>query len=640
MSAPRTAWPLLLALGCSVKPAADRPVEDPTDTGTGTVALEWCEGTTTHRWDPAATEDPDLFPDGLLEDPDDSSPTGRRIVMTEERAPWLAAAPDLLKEGFAALDGTSGFGTNGGILLRFDGAVGEVPSGDTASLESTGWMLASFGDEGPERVPFEAEVLEDGLTVVLWPLVPLPLGTEVALVVTTAAPAADGGCIAPAETTKALLTGELPAGAPADAAARHQAAVAALGLQPDQVSALSVFTTHDETGTFRELAATMRDEPVAWIGEPSCTERTHNTMCDATITVLDTRNERGLIDPTVTPTEAEIPVRIFTPNEGEGPWPVVIYGHGLSSRRSEATRVADARTGEGYAVVAMEAVLHGDHPTSEGGGSDAALAFLGLDLTGLKMDPLVLRGNFDQTNLDRVRLMELIRQDGDFDGDGVAELDGSRMGYLGISLGAILAPQLLAVTPELEGAVLSVGGGRLLSIVTDTESLSAFEDILGALVGSPERFDRLVPVAQHVVDPADSALWGAHLLQDRFDDGLPPSILMQVAMEDEVVPKTSGHALARAIGLPHMAPVAERVDTLTVTENNPVAGNLEGDRTAAFFQFDRVSTGRGRVEAATHVGTPTSPEGELQMLEFLQSWLEEGTPVAVDPYAELGTAPL
>jgi hypothetical protein len=244
MPAPRAVWPLLLALGCSVKPAADRAVEDPTDTGSGTAPLEWCEGTTAHRWDPAATEDPDMFPDGLLEDPDDSSPTGRRLVVTPERAPWLEAAPDLLKEGFAALDGTSGFGTNGGILLRFDAPVGEVPSGDTASLESTGWMLASLGDDGAQRVPFEAEVLEDGLTVVVWPLVPLPLATEVAFVVTTAATAADGDCIAPAETTISLLTGELPEGAPADAPERHRAAVAALGLQPEHMGA--VFPADEE----------------------------------------------------------------------------------------------------------------------------------------------------------------------------------------------------------------------------------------------------------------------------------------------------------------------------------------------------------------------------------------------------------
>ena len=633
-----------LIAGCSVEPAADKTVEDPgpvpEDTGaSGGEALSFCAGATAHRWDRTATEDADLFPDGLYEVDDPSSPTGRRLAFTAETVPWLASAPALLKEGFEALDGMSGFGTLGGILLRFHAPVTAVPTGAAATLDDPGWMLVELGEDGPVRVPFEAEVQEDGLTVVAWPLVPLKLGTPHAFVVTTEALAADGDCIAPAAATQALLSGEVPAGAPADAADRTLAAVDQLGLAPDDISVISVFTTHDETGDFRALAEVARDEPVSWLGTPDCTENeaTGLRQCDVTITVLDRRNAAGMVDASVTPVEGEIPVRIWTPLEGEGPWPVVFYGHGLGSRRSEARYVAEAQTGSGYAVVAMEAVLHGDHPTSAGGAtSDTVLSFLGLDITSVKLNAQALRGNFEQTVLDRVRLLSLIRQDGDFDGDGVADLDGENVGYLGVSLGAILAPQLLAVTPELQGAVLSVGGGRLLSIVTDTSSLSEFEDILGALVGSKERFDRLVPLAQHVVDPTDSALWGAHVIDDRFDDALPPSVMLHVAMYDEVVPKTSGHALARAMRLPHLGPVAEPVDTLEVVDASPLAGNLGDDRTAAFFQFDRV-TDRGRVVPATHVETPTSPEGTLQMMTFLETWLDGGAPEAIDPYAELGT---
>ncbi len=614
--------------------------EDTANTDTLGRPPAWCEGTTAHRWDPHATEDADLFPDGLLEVADPASPTGRSLVMTEDTVPWLAASPALLKEGFEGLNGMSGFGTLGGILLRFTAPVSDVPGSADESTGGAGWQLVELTDAGPRRVPFEADVQEGGLTVILWPLVPLKIGATHAFVMTTDASADDGGCIAPVETTRALLFGDPPAGVPEDAPDRYRAAVDQLGLTPDDISVITVFTAHDETHTFRDLAAVAAEEEVHWVGPPTCTNVGDLTECDATITVLDRRNAKGLIDPTVDPVEAEIPVRIWTPKDREGPWPVVIYGHGLGSRRSEARYVAQAMQGDGYAVVAMEAVLHGDHPSATGGGTtDAAMRFLGVDLTAVKLQPAVLRGNFDQTNLDRVRLIHLIQTDGDFDGDGTDDLDGSQMGYLGISLGAILAPQLLAVTPSLEGAVLSVGGGRLLSIVTDTESLTDFEDILGALVGSTERFDRLVPIAQHVVDPSDSALWGAHVLRDRFDDAEPPSLLFQIGIADEVVPKSAGHALARALGLPHMQPVVETVETLTVVDEDPLAGNMAGGRTAAFFQFDRVTDG-SRTVPARHVQTPTSPEGQLQMMTFLETWMDGEPPEAIDPYTVLDTPEL
>jgi hypothetical protein len=115
-------------------------------------------------------------------------------------------------------------------------------------------------------------------------------------------------------------------------------------------------------------------------------------------------------------------------------------------------------------------------------------------------------------------------------------------------------------------------------------------------------------------------------------------VLLQVGVYDEVVPKTSGYALARAMRLPHMQPVAEEVDFLQ-SVGGPLAGNGVDGATHAFFQFDRV-TNRGRVGEARHVETPTSEEGQLQMRAFVEGWLENGLPEVIDPYAELGTPEL
>ena len=565
---------------------------------------------------------------------DPTSPTGVRLSVDPARAPWVDDAPALLAEAMTNLADLSGFGTLGGIMVRFDGPVTDLPASAEESVTGSGWMLVDLETEPPSRVPFEVQLLDEGETALLWPLRPMRLHTEHALVVTTAAAADDGGCIAPAEATRALLHGQPEDAVLAEHADRYRAAVSALDLRPDDVSVLSVFTTHDDGDVFRRVAADEVAQPVAWVDKLGCAPRGDLLECELVTTVRDRRDETGLLSETAPAVEAEIPVTVWMPTE-PGPHPVVVYGHGLGSERSEGWRVAREMWDTPYVVVAMEAVAHGDHPTADPeGGRENALDFLGIDLSSLSIQPRVIRGNFDQTALDRLRLIRLLRQDPDLDGDGVADIDPDQLGYLGISLGAILGPQLLSMDGEIDGAVLSVGGARLMSIVTEAEAVSEFEDIIIALVGSRERFDRLVAVAQHIVDPVDPGTGAAHVLVDRYDDAPAPNVLVQVGMDDEVVPPASGHALARALGAPHLQPVVEEVPLLEVVEGPVVAGNLPDGSTAAFFQFDRVTVD-GSVRSAAHVATPSSDEGVLQVQTFLSSWIEDGTAAVINPYAGL-----
>jgi dienelactone hydrolase len=295
----------------------------------------------------------------------------------------------------------------------------------------------------------------------------------------------------------------------------------------------------------------------------------------------------------------------------------------------------------GFAVIAMEAVEHGDHPFIDPAeGSEPALRFLGIDLANLAIDAERIRGNFNQTNIDRLRLVNLIRSDGDWDGDGVAEFDGTRVGYVGASLGAMCGAGLLALSPDIDAAVLTIGGGRLMSIVTDTAQIEDFRPLIGNLVGSAELFDRLVPVAQHLVDAADPGVWAAHILRDRYDDRTPPSVLAVFGMADDVVPPASGRALARALGAPHLAPVVVPIDLVERIEEAPVSGNwAAGARTAATFQFDRVTRGDS-VRPARHTDTAKSDESAAQIRAFFTPWAAGELPEVIDPFEVLGTPPL
>jgi dienelactone hydrolase len=595
----------------------------------------FCEGAVAHRWDPLDPAEPDFFPDGLLVRPEPTSPTGWRLELSPESAPWTRRAPALLVESLLSMNDLSGFGALGGALLRFTGPVNAVPL--TAEDSVTGpWQWWDLSPEVPERVPFEAKVLEDGLTVVLWPLRPLRLNALHALVVTTDARADDGGCIAPAPTTRDLLLGEtsaLPNAARiATFAPTYRDAVARLGLTPSDVSVVSVFPTHDDLRPVRAAATAVRERPVAWGPSGGCMEVDGLIECEASTTVLDYRDARGMVDGAVEPREGPIPVTYWLPAGGDGPFPLIVYGHGLNSRRDEGRIIAERVTSAGFAVLAMEAVEHGSHPfidPAEAG--EDALRFLGLDLAGLKIDAFRLAGNFNQTNIDRVRLIGLLRQDGDPDGDGVPEFDTQRVAYIGASLGAMCGAGLLALSPDLDAAVLTIGGARLISVVTDTELVSEYRPIIGNLVGSVERFDRLVPIAQHVVDSADPGTWAAHVLTDRFDARIPPSVLANFGMSDEVVPPSAGRALARALGAPHLAPVEVPVDLVEVVEAEQLSGNrADGQRTAGFTQLATV-TRNGNTEPAGHTETAKSDEVAAQIRAFLIPWAAGEVPVIVRP---------
>jgi dienelactone hydrolase len=601
----------------------------------------WCTGTTQHVWDPVAAAELELFPDGTQLGPDATSPTGERFDYDLAGTPWIAGIPDIFARAVRAVNLRSGAGTLGGVLVRFSAPVTDLPVSFEQSLGSTGWMLVDLDASPPERIPFEAQVLEEGLSAVLWPGRPLQRNRLHAFVVTTDAVADDGICIAPAAATRAMLHGTPEDPRLARHTARYREAIATLGLEPADISVLSVYRTHDDIGAMQRAAADVLTRDVAWTSRAGCVDGEWGPVCAATTTVLDYRNEGRVVDDTVDPVEAEIPVTIWLPAEGSGPFPTIVFGHGLNDGREGGRDIVERLAPFGYAIVAMDAVEHGDHPgIAEGDTAEPALRFLGIDLQAVEIDGERIRGNFDQTNLDRLRLIRLLRADPDIDDDGEADLDATRIAYVGASLGALCGTGLVALSPDLDAAIFTIGGARLLSIVTDSELLSSFEPVISAVFGSRAGFDRFVPLAQHLVDPSDPGVWAPHLIDDRLDDRTPPSLLMTVGTSDEVVPPASGRMLARSVGAPHIAPVAEEIGLIDVVDDLPVSGNVGGgDRTAGFFQYDRV-TRRDRIVPATHVDTAKGDENMLQIRRFLEGWSAGLVPEIIDPYAELGTGPL
>ncbi|MBW1880191.1 MAG: hypothetical protein JRJ84_17665 [Deltaproteobacteria bacterium] len=590
--------------------------------------LAFCDSGVRHLYDPEA-EEILAFPDDIYTVPDADSSTGLRVGAAD--APWMTEVPDLLVGFMEGLEGATGFGRLGAAVLRFSSDIGPVPEGAEASVTAPGLQWLDLSVDPPERVPYRATLTDLGRQVILQPLRPLRSGARHAVLLTAEHPAASGRCVAPTRQQRAWLAGEDEDDPMAE---RYGELLAATGLRGDEVSAALVFTAHDDVYELLAAAEDVRAQTYAWSSRPGCV----GGRCENTFEASDYRDPTSrLIGPTPAATWT-LPVSTWLPS-GDPPFPVVVFGHGIDSGRSEWGGAASKLGDLGFAVVAADALEHRDHPTAADDDTNDALAFLGIDLATFTTDSIGLRGNCDQTVLDRLQLIELIKQDPDVDADGVDDLDPTRLVYVGVSLGGMLGPSLLALSEDLQVAALPVSGGHLMTFATQQESVAALRSLLELMSGGEAELERLLAVAQAAIDPSDPAVWASHVLRDRLvAEDYPPHVLLPVSLVDEAVPAETGRALARGLGVPHLPPVADPVDGLPTSAALPLTANLDG-LTAGYFQYDRVTAGDTVVPAA-HWNTTWSPEATLQIRTFFSTWLERGQPTLIDPYEALGTPPL
>jgi len=267
-----------------------------------------------------------------------------------------------------------------------------------------------------------------------------------------------------------------------------------------------------------------------------------------------------------------VPMLMTVPNAASGQvrpaagWPVVIFQHGITGNRSQMLALADTMASIGFAVVAIDLPLHGitqtdpldpeqplaafyvdntpfapianertfdvdfqDNATGAPG-PDGAIDGSGAWFINLQ-SLLTARDNLRQAQVDLSTLaLNIPRMD--IDGDGVADLDGSNISFVGISLGAITGTAFLAVEPTVGNGVLSVPGGGIANLLAGSDTFGPVvrAGLQGAGIepGSPE-FAQFLLAAQTVTDSADPINWGATAAATN-------SILLQQVAGDAVVP--------------------------------------------------------------------------------------------------------
>ncbi len=598
---------------------------------------EFCKGTTRLLYDPLNSDELQLWPDDRLTRPDKTSPTGIRLNVTPGNAKWTTRVPGFIKGAMSQFQTLSGFALNGAVLMRFSAPIAEPPAKVEDSLASGTLLFEDLDAKPPAKVAYEARLGDDGKDLFVQPVLPLKPGRHYAVVMTSGYKAADKGCIAPSKALKAMLTLRAGNEAMNRTGRRMLDALDRMGLQAGEVSAMTVFTTEDDIEVIKAAAKDAQQANHDWVERQKCTVKDNIKACDVKFEASDYRKDEFIASPDPK-AQWEVPATIWMPADKTGPFPVILYGHGLGGDRYQGRGIARLECPKGFAVIAAPALRHGEHPSTDDP-SKAGYNFLGFDLKTVTFNPLKLRGNFNQTTLDRIRLLATMLKYPDVDGDGHPDVAKDKVVYWWISLGALLGPSIVALESSIKAAIFSVGGGRLMLFATTGENVQQLKPVIIKLAGSEERFDRLVVAIQTLVDAADPATYAPYVLKDHLDGSkFIPSVLFPVADHDNVVPPPCGRALAQALGIPQMRPVSTPVPLLKVIDS-PVHGNLTGGyATAAYFQFDRV--GGQNPNPAKHNNTPGSPEAILQASHFWDTWLDDGVGEIIDPYPIIGTPEL
>ena len=346
-----------------------------------------------------------------------------------------------------------------------------------------------------------------------------------------------------------------------------------------------------------------------------------------------------------------VPLLMTVPNAGSGHtrpaagWPVVIFLHGVTGNRSQMLAMADTAAAAGYAVIAIDAPLHGITP------QDTALAPLYIENTpfapvanertfdvdyinnatgapgpdGL-VDPsgihifnltsmLTTRDNLRQGEAD-LSILAVTIPTISYNGDKLPDLDGSTIMFAGFSLGSIMGATFTAIEPTVNNAFLSVPMGGIARGLEASQTfgppIRAGLAAAGVLPGTAD-FEQFFLAFQTVIDSGDPINWA-------LETSLFNNVVLHEVIDDTVVPNyvltaplSGTEPMIRAMGL----------TDYSSTQSNPAGLDLAG-------RFVPPASHGSLLSPATSLAA--TQEMQTQLASFL---LYKGTTVAVSNAATM-----
>jgi uncharacterized protein len=140
----------------------------------------------------------------------------------------------------------------------------------------------------------------------------------------------------------------------------------------------------------------------------------------------------------------QVPALLNIPLNAKAPYPCIIAQHGYSSRKEDNVIFALTVARLGYAMFSIDAQYHGERKVR---GKDIFSIDIGNDTQAIV-----------QTIIDLRRAIDYLQSRKDIDPD--------RIGYVGVSMGAILGTIFSGVDSRVKAPILIVGGGGWRTIIT------------------------------------------------------------------------------------------------------------------------------------------------------------------------------
>lgn len=505
-------------------------------------------------------------------------------------------------------DRVQGWSRTGAVWIPFEAPLSDahLPSlDDSVDDPDATVFLVDVDREGGElgrRWPIDVIVREGGglytpdFGLAALPLqgVPLPANRRMALVAMRGVEDAAGEVLSPSRVLDQLVRGEVPVGWRDDVGFQYADALAALRdleVPVDDVVGLTVFSTGRPTSGWRNLVDAARsdgllltrapkflgdqgdycayeagfDAPVYQEGEAPYTTTGGGLVLDDGVPVLQ-RRENGRIFlsvPKPEPVSGPRPTVVFIRTGGGGDRPLFDRGpRAVAGQDTEWTGLAGVFARAGWASVQIDGPLGG--PNRNPSGADEQFLIFNVS------NPVAMRGNLQQSALELALLpdvlQKLVMNAGSCPGLGT---DPSRpiqfatddLVLFGHSMGATIAPLVLAAEPRYTATILSGAGGSWIeNIVHKTKPVPTLPLASGLLGDEPEDVDVFHPglsLLQWAGEPMDPPLYGHGLLR-----GSPPEdarhVLMFQGVADHYIPPPVANSLSLAMGLDLVGPSLDR----------------------------------------------------------------------------------
>jgi pimeloyl-ACP methyl ester carboxylesterase len=212
-------------------------------------------------------------------------------------------------------------------------------------------------------------------------------------------------------------------------------------------------------------------------------------------------------------------------------WPIVIYEHGITRNRTDMFAIAGTLAAQGFAAVAIDLPLHGITDTSNPfyvgntpfAGLGAKERTFDLDFQDNSTGATGPDGAIDPSGSWFINLSSLLTSRDNLR-EGVADLfalahaipsmhvsagtdfDGSRIAFVGQSLGSIVGTMFVSIDPNVNTGVMSVPGGGIARLLDGSPTfgprIRAGLSAAGVEPGSAD-YDAFMSAAQTAIDSGD-----------------------------------------------------------------------------------------------------------------------------------------